>query len=132
MITSRNRSFVTLTIARMTTAAEQFSAFSVASGFAASVGARDATKEMTAWADLKARELDGQFMELAKSLGYEVSKIVDSAEYRGYNIRREPGIGYAWSHKDIDLDDNRHGLSRTLAEAKADIDEQIEEMADAL
>jgi hypothetical protein len=127
MITSRNRLIVTNTIARMHTAAEQFSAFSVASGFDAS--AFGAAKEMASWADLKARELDGQFKELAKALGYEVSKIVDSAEYRGYDIRREPGAGYAWQHTDIDIDDKRHGLSRTLEEAKADIDEQIEEMA---
>ncbi|MBD9455189.1 hypothetical protein IB244_27305 [Rhizobium sp. RHZ02] len=53
-------------------------------------------------------------------------------EYRGYYIRHEYCIGYAWNHKDIDVDDPRHGFSRTLDEAKADIDEQIEEMADAL
>ena len=56
----------------------------------------------------------------------------DRIEYSGYYIRYEYCIGYAWNHKDIDVDDPRHGFSRTLDEAKADIDAQIEEMADAL
>jgi hypothetical protein len=37
------------------------------------------------------------------------------------------GNDWDWRHKDFDLDDNRYGTSASLEEAKADIDEQIEE-----
>jgi hypothetical protein len=56
--------------------------------------------------------------------------------YRNYEIRywMKPvpvrDWDWDWHHKDFDLDDHRYGHSKTLEDAKADIDEQIEEMSD--
>ncbi len=63
--------------------------------------------------------------------------------YRGYWISYNPkpvpasmGVDWDWRHEDYDGapdgNDRRAGCSACLEAAKSDIDEQIEEMADAL
>jgi hypothetical protein len=53
--------------------------------------------------------------------------------YRGYIISywMKPiptrGNDWDWRHEDFDLDDNRYGTSASLEDAKADIDEQIDD-----
>lgn len=54
-------------------------------------------------------------------------------EYRDYLIYDAPAsykpasARFEWHHKDFDEGDHRSGFSATLEEAKADIDEQIDE-----
>lgn len=58
-------------------------------------------------------------------------------EYRGYRISYDPppiptrNCDWQWSHRDYDGEgDPRHGFSPSEQQAKADIDELIEELSD--
>jgi myosin heavy subunit len=70
MITSSNRHRVTNTINRMQSAAEQFCAYDMGRQFHTG----EIMAEMDRWSNLKAREFDGQFKELALALGYRLQK----------------------------------------------------------
>jgi hypothetical protein len=76
MITHNNLHRVTNTIQRMLSAAEQFCAYDMGREFHTG----EIRDEMANWANIKARELDGQFKELALALGYRVEKIEEKSD----------------------------------------------------
>lgn len=63
--------------------------------------------------------------------------MTDRLIYRDFVITYDPppiplrNCDWHWTHKEIDLDDNRYGHAGSLADAKADIDAWYDEQDDA-